>query len=171
MSRVKISMRQFSAYTSQLGSKFDAAIKLGLQSARARAVPVMVQATAEAPPANPQGVGTGGAFNNGYYSARWQSELIGENGVRVFNDAPYAGIIEDGRRPNSRFPPRGPIARWAQRRLGLSEEEARGVAYVIAAKIAERGLIGRKVLANATEKLRGIIITEILHELNRALSK
>lgn len=54
----------------------------------------------------------------------------------------YAKVIELGRKPGSKMPPIAPIALWAQRKLGLDEEMARGIAFGIARNIARRGFKG-----------------------------
>ena len=54
----------------------------------------------------------------------------------------YAWPVELGRRPGGRMPPVEPIADWAVAQLGIEREEARGVAFAIARKIAREGTEG-----------------------------
>ena len=56
-----------------------------------------------------------------------------EYGARAFNDAPHSGIVEAGARPHF-LPKEGieALERWAIRKLGVAEKDARGVAWAIA---------------------------------------
>jgi len=56
----------------------------------------------------------------------------------VSSSATQAVIIDDGARPH--FPPVDAIALWAQRKIGLSREEAKKAAFPIARRINRRGL-------------------------------
>lgn len=62
---------------------------------------------------------------------------------------PYALVLEEGRRAGRRFPPPEPIARWVRRKLGVPEEKVRGVAFVVARKIARRGTRPRHIFRDA----------------------
>jgi nucleoid-associated protein YgaU len=60
--------------------------------------------------------------------------------VSLENDAPHAGIVERGARPHPVSDEgRKKLAEWAVRKLGVSPEEAEGVAFAIAKRIRERG--------------------------------
>ena len=50
----------------------------------------------------------------------------------------YADFVEYGREPGSR-PPYEPIYDWCKRKLGLSDEEAKKVAFAICNKIEKEG--------------------------------
>lgn len=163
---MKMTIPQYAEWAKKLGPRMRAAIDRGLRSGGMRAVTIMHKATENAPPASPNG--RNGAVDNGEYKRRWQYKAI-PNGILVYNDAPYADIIEHGRRPGAAFPPRGPIRRFAIRKLGVSEEQADAVAFLIAAKIAERGLKPRLVLTNARDALVKAFIEEIQRELTREL--
>lgn len=63
------------------------------------------------------------------------------------------------------MPPSQAIARWAQRRLGLSEADAKAAAFLIARAIARRGLRGRQILSGSIGELRQMVNEEILREL------
>jgi hypothetical protein len=141
-------------------------------SAAQRSVALMQQRTRQAPPANPSGIGQGGAVNTGNYLRRWRA-MRQANGASVYNPTPYAGVIELGRRPGSRMPPVGIIARWIQRRLSVSIEVARQSAFIIARAIAERGLLGRRVMTHPTalRKMAKFFQDEFTKELDRELMK
>jgi hypothetical protein len=51
----------------------------------------------------------------------------------------YADYVEYGREPGSR-PPYEPIYEWCKRKLGLSEEEAKKVAWYVCNKIEKEGI-------------------------------
>lgn len=92
-------------------------------------------------------------------------------GADVFNDAPYAGIIEYGSRPH--WPPFAPLFMWAQRKLrgkGMLEgvvkrkgekkrdmvlREAARWARAVQRAIAKRGTAPRHVFARALPVMRG----------------
>jgi hypothetical protein len=90
-------------------------------------------------------------------------------GAAVFNGKLHAAIIEEGRRPGGFFPPREVIMRWAQRRLGLSEPEARRAAWPIARAIQRRGLLPRKVMEGAVPEMVGVVQEEQVRELDAAM--
>lgn len=168
MAVVKISMAQWPAYLRKLGERSRAAAMRGVVSGAQRCIPILQQRTEKAPPASPKG--SVGAFNTGNYRGRWRVRTL-ENGAAVFNDASYAGIIDEGRRPFKDMPPLRVIQRWAQRRLGLSEKEAKKAAFPIAAAIQARGLDARRVLSGATDELKKVVIEEIERELKAELNR
>lgn len=130
-----------------------------------------------------------GIFNLGVYARSWKGERI-PVGARVFNDATYAGVIEDGRRPNSTFPPPEPIRRWVRRRLrGALKAELktrwsrRGsggptldqiekqVAFAVARKIARDGIPAKHVLREAMPMIRRFVREEVETELGFAIKQ
>ena len=90
---------------------------------------------------------------------------------------PYASIIETGRRKGAKMPKimengtPGPIVRWAQRRLGMSQKEAQSVAFVISRAIKRRGLVPRKVMERALPEVERLVREEKLHELDLEMNK
>jgi hypothetical protein len=157
------------AYKNLIPAQFKAARRGALRGAL-RAVSTLIIATGKAGSANPGHKGEGGAVNTGHYKRSWKAEATPE-GARVYNTAPYAGVIEHGRRPGSSFPPLKLIERWAQRRLGLTPKEAKAAAFPIARAIAKRGLAGRKVMTNALPKVEKDFIEEVEKELKAELAK
>lgn len=154
-----------------LGPGLVAAAVRGVRRGGFRAVSMLQQFTGQAPPANPSGVGQGGAVNTGAYKRAWKMEPL-PDGARVHNASPYAGVVEYGRRPG-RFPPLLEVERWARRRLGLSPKEARRAAFPIARAIASRGLLPRLVLTGPQNAaaLSKAFDEEIAKELDAALAK
>lgn len=166
--KVKITPRQFSFWLAGLAEgKLQQAVKRGLVSGALRCVTVMQRRTEEAPPASPGG--SVGAFDTGMYKAAWKSSETAD-GSRVFNSRPYAGVIEGGRRPSpvSREGQKQ-LAGWVRRKMGLSESEAKGVAYVIARKMKERPLQARNVLSGGVEEMTKVVMAEVDRELDKAL--
>ena len=167
MSDVTLTVPQWIARMDKRARETVPQLQKALETGAAKAIPILQRATQNAEPPNPEGIGEGGAFDTGNYQRRWQAIPIA-NGVRVTNTAPYSGIIEDGRRPDSRFPPLAVIARWAMRRLHLSAKEAKSAAFPIAQSIARRGLKARRVLGNASDEIKRAINDELQKVLEGA---
>lgn len=97
-----------------------------------------------------------GLVDTGFYKARWQHARTPE-GAEVFNDAPYAAVIEHGRRPGRPGPPLEPIRAWVLRKLvpngvvPLAEVDA--AAQRIRDKIHFQGTAPRRILARVRPKL------------------
>lgn len=160
---IRLDPKQLADWYRRLGKSLPAAARRGAIRGALRAVQTLQKATGTAPPANPNGVGVGGAVNTGYYKRAWKHEAL-PDGARVYNAAPYAGVIEHGRRIG-RTPPLDAIQDWAQRRLGLSRKEAKRAAFPIARAIAKRGLVARKVLENSLPGIEKDFIAEVQKEL------
>lgn len=65
----------------------------------------------------------------------------------------YGEVVELGRRPGKAFPPVSPIALWARRKLGISEEKAVSVGFAIARKIAIEGFEGAHMFRDAWKEV------------------
>lgn len=65
---------------------------------------------------------------------------------RVFSSLPYAVVMEEGRRPGAPINRAGidAIGLWAQRKLGLSAEEADDAKWAIANVIVAQGIEGKR---------------------------
>ena len=86
----------------------------------------------------------------------------------------YGIVIEEGRRPGQRMPPVGPIALWAQRKLGVSGKVARSVGFVIARSIGKKGFKGAHMFRKAWERSErwvqdelATIADKVVERLNR----
>ena len=161
--------KMFAEQAKKLGPNFIKAARKGALAGAYRAIPIIHKAVGAAPPANPRGIGVGGAVNTGFYKRAWKAERTAE-GARVYNTAPYASIIESGRRPG-KMPPLETIVRWAMRRMTISEKEARRIAYPIALAIKKRGLTGRKVLKRAQPLIYQAFTQEVRKAIDAAVSK
>lgn len=165
---VHTDMRDYGRWMSRLGSRFGPALQRGTVSGAARCITVLQRRTREAPPANPGGRGSGGAVNTAEYLRSWKWSAL-TIGAMVFNAAVHAAIIEAGRRAGGRMPPLDLIARWAQRRLGLSEVEARRRAFLIARSIQARGLRARHVMGGGVPEMIDVVHAEQRRELDAAM--
>ncbi len=161
--------KQFAEQAKKLGPNFVKAARKGALAGAYRAIPIIHKAVGAAPPANPAGIGVGGAVNTGHYKRAWKAERTAE-GARVYNQASYASIIESGRRPG-KMPPIETIVRWAMRRMSITEKKARRIAFPIALAIKKRGLIGRKVLTNAQPLIYQAFFAEVEKAINAAVGK
>lgn len=170
MTTVHLKLEDLAPVYKRMGPRAVAAAKRGALRGALRAVSTLQRATGMALPANPGQVGVGGALNTGHYKRSWKAEKL-PDGARVHNSAPYAGVIEHGRRAGSAFPPLKEIERWAQRRMGLNPKEAKAAAFPIARAIARRGLIARKVLGNAQAEIEKGFLEEVKKELERELAR
>ena len=168
MFRVKISVSAWARWVKDLGPKTQQAIQDGLLAGAARCIPILHRATMMAPPASDRG--SRGAFSSGFYQRAWKFGRV-EGGSRVWNDATYAGVIEHGRRSASEggsFPPPSVLAKWAQRKLGLSAKEAASVGFAIARAIYIRGLRPRRVLTDAIPAMTNAVTVEVENAIDRA---
>lgn len=168
MAMIVLKLGDWPGYLLRLGPRFKIAARRGAIRAGMRAVSTLQRATSAAAPANPQQVGVGGAVNTGYYKRAWKT-LGTPDGADVFNTAVYAGVIEHGREPG-RGVPLTPLTNWAQRRLGLSREEAKRVAYVISRRIKKRGLVARNVMEDSLPTIEADFEHEVKRELDRELA-
>ena len=67
------------------------------------------------------------------------------------------------------MPPLEMIMRWAQRRFGISEREARARAFLIARAIQARGIRARLVMTNGVSEMTRVVGEEQERELNAAM--
>jgi hypothetical protein len=170
MTTIRLSLKDFPASYRQLGPRLNEAALRGAMRGAHHAVATLQRATSAAGPANPQGVGTGGAVNTGHYKRAWKAERLSD-GARVYNVAPYASVIEHGRRAGTKMPPKEVITRWIQRRLGKPLKEARAMAFVVQRAIAKRGLVGRKVMTNAQFDIMQDFYQDLVAELDREMAR
>ena len=99
----------------------------------------------------PIGVGGGGGLKGSISSREPQilaDTVIGEVGTPL----DYAIPVEFGSRPHR--PPVQPLADWAKAKLGVSDDEAEGVGWAIASKIAKEGTEGAFMFTNALDSAR-----------------
>lgn len=171
MAVLKMDLRQWEEWHLRIGDNFKPAAIRGCQSAAMRAIVELQQRTRTAPPANPAGIGHGGAVDTGSFLRSWRS-IATEKGADLYNDSPHGPIVLGGRRPGGKRPPITRIVAWLQRRLGLSAAVARKRAFATAGAIRKRGLLGRPIMNDDFQKkLAEIAAEEIRHELEVELAK
>jgi hypothetical protein len=74
---------------------------------------------------------------------------------RVFVPIGHALPMETGTK--AFFPPVEPLIGWVQRRLGVSEKEARHVAFLVARSIAKKGIKGRRFFAQGWAQAKPLV--------------
>lgn len=163
-------MEQYTKQLQQLGQdRFMKAALKGAHAGALRAVSTLQRATSQAPAANPGRNNSTGAVNTGFYKRAWKSERL-VDGARVFNQAVYAAVIESGRRAGATMPPTKDLTNWAQRKLGLSREDATRASYAIAKAIKRRGLAPRRVMTNQLPKIEADFADEVAKAVAKELA-
>lgn len=105
-----------------------------------------------------------GLVDLGTYKRGFQVRHVRGVGGELVNTAPYAGIIEHGRRPGAPGPPLEPIYQWVRRKLGIDD---RNVAWVIRNAIHRRGLRPRFIMRRTFRQMQGWFREEALKLLSR----
>ena len=169
---VKIPIRDLGKYMRELGESFGPAVLAGLTSAAVRSVGTLTTAG-----------DLKGVMNTGRYKAGWSHSpamRLGEvhASIRVFNDAPYSGVVELGRRAGRKLPwPRGvplenqPIYLWCISKLGMTADEAKKAARPIAWSIKRKGIKGRYVVRDVLSQLARDGAEEVAKSLRRGMRK
>lgn len=101
--------------------------------------------------------------DQGQLRAAWR---ITEDGI--INDAPHAGIVENGARPH----PVGPagilaLTDWAMRHGATDEQEAEAIAHAIAWKIRHHGQAPTYFVRDSQRELRKILKVEVEQQLKK----
>lgn len=88
-------------------------------------------------------------------------ELLGADATagihgRVFSSLPHAIVMDQGRRPGAPISREGidAIGLWAQRKLGLSADEAKGAKWAIAAHLVAQGFPGYGYFEDGVNRAR-----------------
>ena len=99
--------------------------------------------------------------SSGRYKGSWNVRNI-EHGAVLYNSLSYPPFIEYGRRAGARFPPVAALIRWVRHKgLAKGVADAHGLAFVIARKIAKKGIPPKPVMGNAIKRFYPILIAEI----------
>lgn len=93
------------------------------------------------------------AVDQGFFKLSWGARPTARGAV-VENTAPYAGVLEYGRRPNRPGPPLQPIIEWVHRKLLGDIRGQYRAAKAIALGIARGGSKSRKDRAAAVRDVR-----------------
>lgn len=96
-------------------------------------------------------VGVSGALRNSLASEVLTegSEIVGKVGSNMKSEV-YPATMEYGRAAGT-MPPPSALERWVHLKLGVPTKQAKGVAFVIARKIAARGIAGKRFLRDAID--------------------
>lgn len=118
-------------------------------------------------------VGVSGALRNSLASevTAEGSEIVGRVGSNLKGET-YPAVMEYGRAAGT-MPPPSALERWVHLKLGVPAKQARGVAFVIARKIAARGLAAKRFMRDAIEAQTqnvNAIFAEALNKLAEALA-
>jgi hypothetical protein len=100
----------------------------------------------------------------------WEHRQI-KGGAELGNTAPYADVIEYGRRPNRPGPPLAPILAWVERKLvangEVAPDEAKHVAILIRQHIHTHGTKPKGVLRGVFAQMKGWFREAARRELAR----
>jgi hypothetical protein len=106
-----------------------------------------------------QALGKYAPINTSNYLRGWKAEKL-DNGAIVFNDTPYASVIEHGRRRGARMPPTKVIAEWLEQKMrgrvrnrAKRLRMAKSMAFVVARAIGRRGLPAKNIMKKTRRKL------------------
>lgn len=98
--------------------------------------------------------------DRGTYKRTWYIQDTTE-GATIYNNTPYASVIEAGRRRGGKMPPINLIAAWVRRKGIASGPEALGVAFAIAKSISRRGIPGKWILKKSQIILDPLVLEAI----------
>jgi len=169
---VRIPIRDLPKYMRELGESFGPALLRGLTSAAVRSVVTLADQSIRK-----------GAFNTGHFHDSWTfspAMWLGQASaaVRIYNDAPYSGVIELGRRAGRKMPwvrdvplEAQPIYMWCISKLGMTADEAKKAARPIAWSIKRKGIKGRYVVRDVLGQLAKDGADEVAKSLRRGMQK
>ena len=165
-----IPIRDLDNYMRRLGASFGPAILAGLTSAAVRSVATL------ATESNRKRVRDTGRYLNGWgHSPAMHLGPVAAS-IRVYNDAPYSGVIELGRRAGRKMPwvrntplESQPIYLWCIRQLGMTADEAAKAARPIAWSIKKKGIRGKYVVRDVLRQIGDEGAQEVAKALNRAM--
>ena len=69
----------------------------------------------------------------------------------VAHQSLYGDIIEKGRTPGQPPPPKGTLVRWIEVKLGMSQDQAERIEFVVRRKIGQKGFPGIHMFERAFE--------------------
>lgn len=89
--------------------------------------------------------------------------------VAIFNDAPYVSVVERGTRAPYHISRKGieNLVRWAKRKFGYSEEDARNVAWGIAKRYATKRRKGTYFVRDSVEEIGDAAMKEVMREIGK----
>lgn len=165
---VRIQGKDLGRYMRELGASFGPAILAGLTGAAVRSVSTLGTES------NRKQIRDTGRYLNGWGHSTAMRLGEASASIRVYNDAPYSGVIELGRRAGRKMPwvrdtplESQPIYLWCIRQLGMTADEAARAARPIAWSIKRKGIKGKRVMADVLRRLA----EDGAKEVNKALAR
>jgi hypothetical protein len=155
MMRIEIDRRSIDAALTRLSpEKFSRVMRAAMNESVAYVEHLVV-------PAIPENTGTtrGSVFTDVRGTAAGMTGIVG-------TPAKHAIVLEHGRRPGGKFPPREEIALWAKRRLGVTDP---GIVFLIRRKIAQKGTKALHMFENARKRGAGQVGKIIAKHFRTAL--
>lgn len=132
----------------------------------------VITVVSEVRPLTPVGVSSRLRNSIGSTVEATQSTVIGRVGSTLKSEE-YPAVMELGRRPGAAMPPVDALIRWVHLKLGVSNEQVRGVAFTVARAISRRGIKGYFYLKRGLEASRAKIqgyFDEALSQLAKDLT-
>ena len=167
--RWQIPVADLGKFEAALGRELKQIIKQNDEKLAKEGVKILRRMTRAARPANPSGVGGPPIFSGRFFRG-WKVVRKGQL-IMTTTEAPYASVIESGRRRGRPQPPTDALVPWVIRRLGVSARRARSVAFLVARAIRRRGLLGRHIARDSLPKIRMMHKLALMADLDRALTK
>lgn len=160
-------------------SQFPAAIREQLKADTALVERVALEVAQRSLAAAVRETNEAGAVDLGFYKLSWSASPV-PGGAELGNSAPYAAVIEYGRRPGRPGPPLQPIIAWVNRKmrgditgqyraakaiaLGLATWQPGSRSFHAAAKRHVRDTFGRQESGvNAAVIARAIAVRDAIH--------
>lgn len=76
----------------------------------------------------------------------------------VGHQSKYGDVIELGRRPGQKWPPRGALIRWMEVKLGMDDATAKKREFVLRRKIGQKGFPGAHMFEEALDTNWGTLV-------------
>jgi hypothetical protein len=155
MTTIHVTPRQLAGLLKQQQKDFPRAVTAGLRAGARRGL-------AHLPGKTPTDMG----------QLRNSWKMAGDRVPRLFNDAPHAGIVEQGARPH-RVSAEGmeALQQWAMRKLGVDEVEAKRIAQAIAWRLRTRGQAPTFFVRAEIPELLRLAEAELDREMKKAIEK
>lgn len=152
MAVVKVPPGKLGVLIKSRTSRNPAAIMKGLEAAANRGRGVLTEAM---------------PVYKGHLKNAWDVLKPGPREVALYNDAPYAGIIERGARPHS-VSPEGfaAIREWVRIKIGGSDAEIDSITHAIVWKFRQVGRRGDFPVRKSMKVLRAIAAKEVVKALH-----
>lgn len=106
-----------------------------------------------------------GNLRGSYYTQVTGSPLMLSG--KVASDLVYGQVVDQGRPAGATPPPVDAIEFWVRRKLGVSGDEARSVAYLIARAIGRRGIKAVRMVDKAVKQAEPIKVKLYMDMLNQ----